>query len=313
MLLACMLMVSIAMFGGTNNKILLHHEGNVKIFNTDQLTDALNASVDGDTIFLPQGTFKGFDITKKITVRGVGAKTILSSAVKVAVPGTPTFTSPVFESVQITGSFTVSQACKSMQLKKCWLTGGFTVGAKSEDIVLDRCCNSNNTFNLSSNIVSMIVRNSHIYNLYDSGNEYSVSFINCLIPNRYDGSKQTYINCIIDYPRYTGSTYAMKNANLINCLYNTSSDATYNSNIGSSCTLNNCYGIEYSNQLRNLPKEDLLTNKYLGNDGTIVGPYGGASPYDEEMLPAAPRVESSSVKLDIDNKKLNVTLKVTAQ
>ena len=311
MLLACMLMVSIAMFGGTNNKILLHHEGNVKIFNTDQLTDALNASVDGDTIFLPQGTFKGFDITKKITVRGVGAKTILSSAVKVAVPGTPTFTSPVFESVKITGSFTVSQACKSMQLKKCWLTGGFSVSAKSEDIVLDRCYSGGSTFNLSSNLISMNVFNSYIYNLNNNnGNEYSATFVNCLIGDRRSGDSQTYINCIIDNSYYS---YKLENCNLSNCLYNTSTSNTYNSSIGSSSTLQDCYGVENDGYLDGISKENLLTNKYLGNDGTIVGPYGGASPYDPEMLPAAPRVESSSVKLDIDNKKLNVTLKVTAQ
>ena len=311
MLLACMLMVSIAMFGGTNNKILLHHEGNVKIFNTDQLTDALNASVDGDTIFLPQGTFKGFDITKKITVRGVGAKTILSSAVKVAVPGTPTFTSPVFESVKITGSFTVSQACKSMQLKKCWLTGGFSVSAKSEDIVLDRCYSGGSSFTLTSNLISMTVINSYIYYLYNNnGNEYSATFVNCLIGDRRSGDSQTYINCIIDDSDYN---YKLKNCYFTNCLYNTSTNSSYNSQIDSSCTLQDCYAVENEDYLRNIPKEDLLTNKYLGNDGTIVGPYGGASPYDEEMLPAAPRVESSSVKLDLDNKKLNVTLKVTAQ
>lgn len=157
----------------------------------------------------------------------------------------------------------------------------------------------------------MTVINSYIYHLNNNnGNEYSTTFVNCLIGDRRWGDSQTYINCIIDNSYYSNK---LKNCYFTNCLYNTSTSGTYNSFIDSSCTFQDCYGVENEDYLSNISKEDLLTNKYLGNDGTIVGPYGGASPYDEEMLPAAPRVESSSVKLDIDNKKLNVTLKVTAQ
>ena len=157
----------------------------------------------------------------------------------------------------------------------------------------------------------MNVINSYIYQLNNNnGNEYNATFVNCVIGNRRSGNSQTYINCIIDNCYYSDN---MNNSIFTNCLYNTSINGNYNSYIGSSCTLQNCYAVENEGLLEDISKENLLTNKYLGNDGTIVGPYGGASPYDPEMLPAAPRVESSSVKLDIDNKKLNVTLKVTAQ
>ena len=59
--------------------------------------------------------------------------------------------------------------------------------------------------------------------------------------------------------------------------------------------------------------EELTTNKYFGNEGTIVGPYGGNTPFVDSLAPAAPKVSDSSIALDLDNKKLNVSLKVTAE
>ena len=86
-----------------------------------------------------------------------------------------------------------------------------------------------------------------------------------------------------------------------------------NGNVGNS-TLQSCYGVDNGTSLlTDLSKDVLLANGYLGNDGTIVGIYGGNTPYVDGMLPAAPKVTESSVKLDLENKKLNVSLKVTAE
>ena len=100
---------------------------------------------------------------------------------------------------------------------------------------------------------------------------------------------------------------------MLNCLYNTNSSLPYNSYVGNSI-LQSCYGVDNgTNLLTDLSKDALLANGYLGNDGTIVGIYGGNTPFVSDMLPAAPKVTDQSISLDLENKKLNVSLKVTAE
>ena len=322
-MLACMLMASIAAFAGTKAKILLQHEGGVKVYDSNQMTQALTDAVKGDTLFLSEGTFAGFDLTKEVMIRGCGTTTIITGAVKIAVAGNPTFSAPLLDALKIDNSFTVSQPCNKLHIRKCWITGNISFTAKSEDVLIDRCSNSNsnrNIFSMSSNIVSMTVMNSVIVYLYSNGVTGNVvTFINCNILSRYsDIAEQTFINCIFGYGGYydtSYSSYKLTNCTLLNCLYNTYSSSyyPYNGNVGNSI-LQSCYGVDYgAKTLTGMSKDDLLANGYLGNDGTIVGYYGGNTPYDIGMLPAAPKVTDSSVKLDLENKKLNVSLKVTAE
>ena len=321
-MMACMLMASIAAFAGTKAKILLQHEGGVKVYDSNQMTQALADAVKGDTLFLSEGTFAGFDLTKEVMIRGCGTTTIITGAVKIAVAGNPTFSAPLLDALKIDNSLTVSQPCNKLHIRKCKITGDISFSAKSEDVLIDRCSNSNSNtkkFTMSSNIVSMTVMNSFIDYLYSNGVTGNVvTFINCNIRSRYSEiAEQTFINCIFGYGGYLDSTYrsyVLTNCTLLNCLYNTYSASSYqNSNVGNSI-LQSCYGVDNGTSLlTDLSKDVLLANGYLGNDGTIVGYYGGNTPYDIGMLPAAPKVTDSSVKLDLENKKLNVSLKVTAE
>ena len=172
---------------------------------------------------------------------------------------------------------------------------------------------------MSSNIVSMTVMNSFIDYLYSNGVTGNVvTFINCNIRSRYsDIAEQTFINCIFGYGGYatssSSSTTKLTNCTLLNCLYNTNSSLPYNSYVGNSI-LQSCYGVDNGTSLfTGMSKDDLLANGYLGNDGTIVGIYGGNTPFVSDMLPAAPKVTDQSISLDLENKKLNVSLKVTAE
>ena len=252
-------------------------------------------------------------------IRGCGTTTIITGAVKIAVAGNPTFSAPLLDALKLDNSLTVSQPCNKLHIRKCRITGSISFLAKSEDVLIDRCSNSNsnrNTFSMSSNIVSMTVMNSIIAYLYSNGVTGNVvTFINCNILSRYSKiAEQTFINCIFGYGGYNSSNYyELTNCTLLNCLYNTNSSNYYNGNVGNSI-LQSCYGVDYGTSLfTGMSKDDLLANGYLGNDGTIVGIYGGNTPYVDGMLPAAPKVTESSVKLDLENKKLNVSLKVTAE
>ena len=55
----------------------------------------------------------------------------------------------------------------------------------------------------------------------------------------------------------------------------------------------------------------LQSYSYLGTDGTVVGIYGGETPYTLE--PTVPKVTDSNLQLDMENKKLNVNLTVSPQ
>ena len=175
----------------------------------------------------------------------------------------------------------------------------------------------------------MTVMNSIIAYLNSSGGTGSVAtFINCNILSRYSEiANQTFINCIFGYGGYYYSNYSntygssknynsyeLINCTLLNCLYNTYSASSYqNSNVGNSI-LQSCYGVDNGTSLlTDLSKDVLLANGYLGNDGTIVGINGGNTPFVSDMLPAAPKVTDQSISLDLENKKLNVSLKVTAE
>ena len=321
-MMACMLMASIAAFAGTNSKILLQHEGGVKVYDSNQMTQALADAVKGDTLFLSEGTFAGFDLTKEVMIRGCGRTTVITGAVKIAIAGNPTFSAPLLDALKIDNSFTVSQPCNKLHIRKCWITGDISFSAKSEDVLIDRCSNSNsnkNRFSMSSNIVSMTVMNSVIAYLNSSGVTGSVAtFINCNILSRCSEiANQTFINCIFGYGgyyySYSSYFYELTNCTLLNCLYNTYSSQPHNSNVGNS-TLQSCYGVDNETSLlTDLSIDALLANGYLGNDGTIVGIYGGNTPFVSDMLPAAPKVTDQSISLDLENKKLNVSLKVTAE
>ena len=321
-MMACMLMASIAAFAGTNSKILLQHEGGVKVYDSNQMTQALADAVKGDTLFLSEGTFAGFDLTKEVMIRGCGRTTVITGAVKIAIAGNPTFSAPLLDALKIDNSFTVSQPCNKLHIRKCWITGDISFSAKSEDVLIDRCSNSNsnrNIFSMSSNIVSMTVMNSVIAYLNSSGGTGSVAtFINCNILSRYSEiANQTFINCIFGnggyYYSYSSYFYELTNCTLLNCLYNTYSSQPHNSNVGNS-TLQSCYGVDNETSLlTDLSIDALLANGYLGNDGTIVGIYGGNTPFVSDILPAAPKVTDQSISLDLENKKLNVSLKVTAE
>ena len=330
-MMACMLMASIAAFAGTNSKILLQHEGGVKVYDSNQMTQALADAVKGDTLFLSEGTFAGFDLTKEVMVRGCGTTTIITGAVKIAVAGNPTFSAPLLDALKIDNSLTVSQPCNKLHIRKCKITGDISFSAKSEDVLIDRCSNINSNFKkftMSSNIVSMTVMNSFIDYLYSNGVTGNVvTFINCNILSRYSEiANQTFINCIFGYGGYfysssyssyssssSYSSYKLTNCTLLNCLYNTNSSLPYNSYVGNSI-LQSCYGVDNETSLlTDLSKDALLANGYLGNDGTIVGIQGGNTPFVSDMLPAAPKVTDQSISLDLENKKLNVSLKVTAE
>ena len=308
----CIIMMSMTASALTINKAMLVHNGEVTLYDGDKIQDAVNAASDGDAIYLTLGTFKKFNVTKKITIRGTGETSIIDGDVNISIPGSPKLTSPVMEALAVSGTVNVGAQVDDMILRKCKITN-FTIGAQVDGAVLDRC-NITGSLTLSSYIKGMTVVNTIVNGLgANSGATSNTTFVNCdLYFSSCTNFSATIINSIIRH--YGSNTKTLNSTVLLNTLimtYYLSGGTYYSSyhlNIGSSSVQQGCWTVNY---LNNTSTSTLQSNGYLGTDGTVVGIYGGETPYTLE--PSVPKVTSSDLQLDNENKQLNVTLTVSPQ
>ena len=293
----------------TINKAILQHNGEVTLFDGDKVQDAVNAAVDGDIIYLTLGTFQPFNVTKKITIRGAGETSVINGNVTISIPGSPKLTMPVLETLNVSGTVNVGAQADDLILRKCKI-GNITIEAQVDGAIIDRCYITN-TLTLSSYIKGMTVVNTKLYAVQaSSGATNNTTFVNCnffqLYPTYFSG---TIINSIVQGP-YRSSSDTLNSTVLINSVFNQVNYSGYSFSIGSSSVTQNCY---YVNQTRYV--SDACTcspsSSYVGTDGTIVGIYGGDTPFT--LVPSVPKVTSSDLDLDLEQKKLNVTLTVSPQ
>lgn len=302
----CIIMMSMTASAISINKALLDHDGSVTLY--DGLQEAINASADGDVIYLTLGTFKGsFTVSKKITIRGTGETTIIDGDVSISIPGSPKLTSPVMEALTVSGTVTVGAQVDDMILRKCKITK-MEINAQVDGAVIDRC-NFTTWLGLSSYIKGMTVVNTYLNLVYaKSGATSNTTFVNCYISKISESYfSATIINSILYAGGITGTPTGTYNGTINSTvLLNTLINTNYLT-IGSSSVAQNCYKVKNPDT----SKSSLQSNNYLGTDGTVVGYYGGDTPFTLE--PSVPKVTSSSLDLDMEKKELNVKLTVSPQ
>lgn len=303
--------MSIAALAFNNSAVLLLHNGNMTTYEANQINDALEASVDGDLIMLSEGTYPAFKITKKITIRGVGEMTIIDGDIDISIPGEPTLTANLMEFIKVTGKVNVKLPIRRMVIKQCHLdynsNSGISIQARTSDSYVDRCrlqdvlIGGTYTENVTIDGVTTT-----IVTPYAQG----ITFSNCVIRdargvnnNGKTSTGSTFLNCYIQHANYSlGSlinSIAIQNDWELQCtvIVNTylKSLSGYASSMlhydEATCTLTNCYlGEDYLDYTT----ADLASLGYYGNDGTIIGPLGGNTPYT--LTPAVPHVTESSMK-----------------
>lgn len=302
----CIIMMSMTASAISINKALLDHNGTVTLY--DGLQEAINASSDGDVIYLTLGTFKGpYTVSKKISIRGTGATSIIDGDVSISIPGAPKLTSPVLEALAVSGIVSVNSEVNDIILRKCKMAN-IEINANVDGAVLDRC-NMTEFLTLSSYIKGMTVVNTIINNLRaKTGATNNTTFVNCYITRlTTDNFSATIINSIIlygGYYNYSSDTRSITISSTV--LLNSLINANYIT-IGASSVAQNCYKVNNPST----DKASLQTNNYIGTDGTIVGHFGGDTPYTLE--PSVPKVTSSSLDLDMEKKELKVKLTVSPQ
>lgn len=316
-LATCVLMANVSAKAITVSKILLQHGDDVTMYNSDQMETAIDAASEGDIIYMTTGVFSGFTINKAVEIRGAGETTVISGNVSIAVSNGLSITKPLLDGVSISGAITMTQASPNLLIRKCKFNG-ISFNATVQDVMIDRCyCTGEMKL---TNTKDANVVNSKIYTLYSSGTNSTITNCNVYIFRGGDsGFKGMIINSMLyRYYSYNSSYRTIESCVLMNSLINTSSlnYDDYDLEIASSCSCVNCWTGNFSNLIYTncectYSTAQLQSKGYLGTDGNVVGIYGGATPYT--LTPSAPKVTDSNLEVDKANKKLNVTLKVSAK
>lgn len=302
----CLVGITLTSFADSTAKCLLQHKGTCTYYDSSAIVTAISKAVDGDTIFLTEGRFPGFTVNKKITVRGTGENTKVGGDVNISISGTPTLTQTILEGVYLYDNVvSLTTSMTGVTIKQCYMKE-FNVNVNNKSIVLDRCY-INGYFDYSTYIKDMTVINSYLQTGSPFSTNYQdwpVTFVNCYIYSLYINSvRGNFINCILYGSSSANGTSPYTYCDFTNCLL-TGNYTNINEN---TCIAKNCY----ENKTCETDANTLEEYGYLGNDGTIVGEYGGLTPYSLELN--VPKVRESNISLDMQNKVLNVSLKVTAE
>lgn len=316
--LVCLLGMSMAANAAFKSDIVLQHGSNITVYNAEDFAAAMEAAENGDVIFLGEGIYPSFGINKKITVQGVGDETIIEGNITIDIPEEPVLTAPVLQNVQIVGNLYINSVTTGLGIKQCHFTEIFSTiyfSAKTYDAYIDRChvdfMGSLNigytyeetvTINGVSNTVvypyvkGLTVTNSIFGKVWGSTLFANVYFVNCAITQKCQPGLGVVINSIVA----TQESSVLNNTKFINSFLF--------ANIQSSCTTTNCYE---TGKYLTYDSEEIVANGYLGNDGTVVGPLGGTTPFT--LVPDVPKVTLSNFKIDHQKEELNVTLTATPE
>lgn len=313
--------------------ITLSHQGNETDFAYNEMIKVMDAAADGDTVFLSTGYFQGdFIMTKKLAFIGSGADrdkegnncTYYEGKIVINLPEETKLTARLFDGIcfyNSNTSITFKSSIDNVIFRKCyWNNNIFSIDKSISYLLIDRCyCHLSYGV---KNFQKMFIRNSIVYgtpdysslsanmffyncNIYSNGS-YGISGFNNRYSARFFG---TFYNCILnsndDYMTDPEDSSAI--TVLINCLYSAEEDY-----IDEGCTIQNCY-IYTDNDKKNifdLTKEELLSNNYLGYDGTVVGCYGGKNPY---TLSLSNKEVTNKFHLDRDKKQIQFNIKVSSQ
>lgn len=318
--LACVFGMSMAALAVQNSAVMLQHDGNITTYEPEQINDAIEAAKDGDVIYLTAGDFPGFTINKQISIKGSGMQTVIKGTVKVENPERTlnnVFVGYMYMYGQsLNDAFHVNSRVKGLKIIQCRLCN-ITYNAITEDSYIDRCEILNYQRGLDidatyketvtidgvsstytrSYMQGLTITNSVISHIEGCHDVYQdVSFINCYFKSGATANLcgVKIVNSILD-----------KNFSIF--LYKSElTNSSYNGvDLDSDCKLADCYDVK----IEDYTSEDLVTNGYLGNDGTVIGPMGGNTPYTLE--PALPHVTKADMKVDPDKQQLNVTLTVS--
>ena len=301
LLTACLFMLAVGANAANDGKAILHHDKKpTAIYDADKLSDALNAAVTGDTIYLSAGMYPTFTLDKAITIKGAGTNTKISNGVTIDIPGNPTLTSSLLEAVEVNGAITVKSDMTNFLIKMVKTTDLQFANQLNTNALVDRCYLDK--FTITSAMTDFYVRNTYIGNLTSTSLKFNkCNFINCRIQGDWNKAAGRFINCEL---------YRMENYLTIkSSILSYSLVYSYNNLLGVDPSSYQEIVYFFDSNDNWLSVDDRLNKGYICKDGTVVGVEGGKTPYS--LTPSGPKETSSTVKVSDSDKKLNVTITVS--
>ena len=317
-----------------NERIFLHHQGKVSLYAADKLSEAMEASEDGDTLFLSNGNYgfapvsdgskvyygaKPINVTKSVCLVGEGENTYVGAlAINLA------DSKKECHLYGIKSSLAVNQAMTKLDIQKSYVKLSINASIDETNIQsskLDLSINGWNTqlkaLNASNCIVNSVnflvvdsdnlhisLNHCNIYELMgsgDDGDEYMSSF------------KGNISNSIVDHITVvSGETrYFDPAVTLTNVLVRKTSESYDPFKI---CKQTNSIALLSNDEILGKDgncrwsTDELTQQGYLGDDNTVMGIYGGTSPYSLTL--DAPTLENPMLDINTSNHKLMFNLDI---
>lgn len=315
-------------------RVSLEHNGTTTIFvGNGALVEAYNASVNGDVIFLPGGTFDLTGFNKSIKIYGAGAfpsattttgKTFLNGNLSLGEEADNFY----LEGVEITGAviFANNQSVNNVTIRRCIINSDINISGASwvttnfallESVVLGTLNFQNlQTGLIANNILQTFVRDSN-------GNMFTNNVFlhnECGYYGNYPlitGSNNTFQNNVSlrqcdNFVSGTGNKF-IKNIFVINAAeFGTTPTLTDNyMNVDRATVFVNQTG-----NTANVNHNYHLANptSYIGTDGTEVGLFGSTTPFKEQMIPENPHISVKNIQTSTNAAgELQIELKAEAQ
>lgn len=309
-LLAVALMLSAITLAQPQLATLNHNNTITPFYGSNALVQAHAAAVAGDIITLSSGVFNSTNITKPITLRGAGAwgdtnigATILRNGFRIQieadnthhltmeginVPHTvilytiynPQFIKCFFQRIgHGTSDDEHGQGAHHASFVNCIIGHWHT----HVDYYASHLCNVEGT-----QFINSVIMDCDKYNILEV-------YTNCIVKqDPVYATSRMFQNCILYYARTQASTPANNGTTSFNCLFVQTSTAVSDAdnlfastaghvlwNIrGLDSVFSTFYGSTIEESFRLLPT---AASTYIGTDGTQIGIYGGAMPFDPRV------------------------------
>lgn len=315
-------------------RVSLEHNGNTTIFvGNGAFIEAYNAAVNGDTIFLPGGTFDLTSIYKSLKIYGAGVfpsattttgKTYLNGTLSI-MEGASDFR---LEGVEIMGAlnFNTNQSINNVIIKRCKINSDINIpgGALNatnfsllESVVLGNINIQNLTTGIFANNIIQGQINNTEGNLF-TNNVFLYSYCgyynhipgfngnNNLIQNNYfirdcaqiiGGTANTFLNNVfINNPSGFGTNPTMSG----NFFGNLATDILVNQS-------GDTFNFDHDYHLK-------TPASFIGTDASEVGIYGGSNPFKDQLIPENPHISVKNIATSTNTAgELQVEIKAEAQ
>lgn len=290
------------------NSVVLSHQGKVTVFDNGNFAGALEAAVANDTIFVPAITIDGFTLNKPVTIIGRGEDTKVSEDVKITIADKDLqIEGALLDGLYIEGTLNfVGTTAKGSWIRMCNIYRIiFDTGIELSDVVIERC-RVRYLVMCQDKVSYALFKNCQIMQIQGTGKTAnSLNLENCDV--YYLGSSSNYpfrgyvTNSIIQAYYYSRFEGLAKNC-LVSEMEGTYPDARQSNCIQSKTSF-------FSSSFTYNIAKDSIKDILLGTDGTIVGAFGGKTPFT--LSPSIPFVKSADITVNAEDRTLSVDVTFT--